>query len=48
MNGTLSQGQKYFRVVYLGLCFMIMYIAYDSVRIIISQAYREQGYDGLG
>ena len=48
MKGTLSHKQKYFRVVYLGLCFMIMYVANNSVRIIISQAYREQGYDGLG
>ena len=48
MNIHLSARQQTLNVAFLGVIFMIMFTAYNSLQNIVSKIYSEYGYDNLG
>lgn len=44
----ISRGQQTARVAFLGVTFMIMFTAFNSLQNIVSKIYNEYGYTNLG
>ena len=40
MKESLSYRDVYCKVTYISVCFTILYTAFDSLRVIVSQTYR--------
>jgi hypothetical protein len=45
---VLTHSQQKQRVALLGVTFMVMFTAYNSLQNIVSKIYKEYGYDSLG
>ncbi len=46
--GAITRKQQTLRVAFLGVIFMIMFTAFNSLQNIVSKVYKEYGYDSLG
>lgn len=45
---SLDKKQQYISVGVLGICFMLMFTAFNSLQNMISQIYSQMGYNSLG
>jgi hypothetical protein len=48
MKGELTRSQQNKRVAFLGITFMLMFTAFNSLQNIVSKIYADYGYDDLG
>ena len=44
----LSETEQYQRILYLGICFMIMFTSFTSLQGIVSKLYEDYDYKNLG
>jgi len=47
-NYDQAEKKNLYRVVFIGLCFMLLFTAFQSAQNLVSQIYKELKYDGLG